>query len=309
MPNAIFSAGYADVNDQNTLFKNTQIRVFDPETRKKKGIFLSSYGNKVTLSSSRSPLQYGYGADVNYAALQAGVILAVLEDKSLTTEFGLLGTYGKLAFTPKDMEGSDKSTLDKWSLTAYGSVHHNNGIYVNTFFSYGALKGNITTNPRGNTAKLDDTNTLSVSAIIGKKLITSAKGLVLEPQAQLIYQRLMLGTLSDVDGFDVNIGTPHQWLVRVGGRLTQDISKTKEGSAVSLYGKLNVIRAFGDQGTIRIGDTFHLDPMGDAVEGGLGVNAQLSQNIVLHADVNYQQKLQKAGVSGIYLSGGMRYRF
>ncbi|MDD9334153.1 MAG: autotransporter outer membrane beta-barrel domain-containing protein, partial [Bartonella sp.] len=51
------------------------------------------------------------------------------------------------------------------------------------------------------------------------------------------------------------------------------------------------------------------DSMGGLVEGGLGVNAQLSRNIVLHADVNYQQKLQKAGVSGMYLSGGVRYRF
>ncbi|WP_425548553.1 autotransporter outer membrane beta-barrel domain-containing protein, partial [Bartonella pachyuromydis] len=41
----------------------------------------------------------------------------------------------------------------------------------------------------------------------------------------------------------------------------------------------------------------------------LGVNAQLSQNIALHADVNYQQKLQKAGISGASFSGGIRYRF
>ncbi len=58
MPNAVFSAGYADVNNQNTLLNNTQIRVFDPETRKKKGIFLSSYGNKIILSSNHNPLQY-----------------------------------------------------------------------------------------------------------------------------------------------------------------------------------------------------------------------------------------------------------
>ncbi|WP_273760319.1 autotransporter outer membrane beta-barrel domain-containing protein, partial [Bartonella sp. ML70XJBT.G] len=44
-------------------------------------------------------------------------------------------------------------------------------------------------------------------------------------------------------------------------------------------------------------------------EGGLGVNAQLSQKFTLHADVNYQHKLQKAGVSGVNVSGGMRYRF
>ncbi|WP_455465759.1 autotransporter family protein [Bartonella sp. B39] len=309
MSQALFSAGLSDVSNQNTLLDTMQTKALETKGNKNKGIFLSTYGNKVTLSSSRSPLQYGYGADIHYGALQAGVILAALEDQNITTNLGLLGTYGKLAFTPKDMEGADKSTLDKWSLAAYGSIRHNGGIYVNALFSYGALKGNITTAPRGNTAKLYDTNTFSASTTIGQKLTTSAKGLIFEPQVQLIYQRLMLGTFSDIDGFDANMGTPHQWLVRVGGRLTQNISTMKEGSAVSLYGKLNVIRAFGDNGTIKIGDTFHLDSMGDSVEGGLGVNAQLSQNIVLHADVNYQQKLQKSGVSGMYISGGVRCRF
>ncbi|MDD9333927.1 MAG: hypothetical protein PV354_09780, partial [Bartonella sp.] len=114
MPQALFSAGLSDVSNQNALLNNMQTTLFGQESNKKKVIFLSSYGNKAILSSSRSPLQYGYGADVRYVALQAGVTLAALEDQNITTNFGLLGTYGKLAFTPKNMEGSDKSTLDKW---------------------------------------------------------------------------------------------------------------------------------------------------------------------------------------------------
>ncbi|WP_208432858.1 autotransporter outer membrane beta-barrel domain-containing protein [Bartonella taylorii] len=309
MPNAVFSAEFSDVNNQNTLLDNMRTTAVRPEENKKKRIFLSTYGNKSTLSSSRSPLKYGYGADVRYAALQAGIMLAALEDQDMTTSFGLLGTYGKLAFTPKHMDGSDKSTLDKWSLAAYGSLDHNNGIYVNALFSYGVLKGNITTALIGNTAKLHDTDTLNASATIGQKLATNVAGLVFEPQAQLVYQHLMLGTLSDVDGFNVHMGNPHQWLVRVGGRLTQTMMPAEQGCAISFYGKLNMIKAFGDKRTIQIGDTFHLDSMGSSIEGGLGVNAHLSENIAFHADVNYQHKLQRAGISGINLSGGMRYRF
>ncbi|EJF97959.1 hypothetical protein MEI_01046, partial [Bartonella vinsonii subsp. arupensis Pm136co] len=33
------------------------------------------------------------------------------------------------------------------------------------------------------------------------------------------------------------------------------------------------------------------------------------QNIALHGDVSYQQKLQRAGLSGINVSGGIRYSF
>ncbi|MCZ2159294.1 autotransporter outer membrane beta-barrel domain-containing protein, partial [Bartonella sp. 220] len=309
MPSALFSAGLADVNNQNTLLDNMRTSAVELGMSKNKGIFFSSYGKKSTFSSSRNPLQYGYGADIRYAALQAGITLAAIEEQDFITNFGLLGTYGKLAFTPKDMEGSKKNTLDKFSLAAYGSLHHNSGIYVNALFSYGALKGNITTAPIGNTANLDHTKTWGASATIGHRLATGTEGLIFEPQAQLVYQGLMLGTFSDIDGFDVNMGNPHQWLGRVGGRLTQMVTPADKDYALSFYGKLNAMKAFGDKGTIQIGDTFHLDSVESSIEGGVGVNAQLSQNIALHADVSYQHKLQKAGFSGINVSAGLRYQF
>ncbi|WP_139412276.1 autotransporter outer membrane beta-barrel domain-containing protein [Bartonella mastomydis] len=309
MPNAIFSSGLADISNQNTLLNNMHSTVFGLEGHKKRGIFLSTYGNKVTLSSNRSPLEYGYGADVCYAALQAGMTLATLENQNLTANFGLLGTYGKLAFTPKDMEGSDKSILDKWSFTVYGNLHHDNGPYINASLSYGVLNGHITTALIGNTTELKNTDILNISATVGQKLATGVEGLSFEPQAQLIYQRIAFGTLSDIDDFQVNIKTPHQWLVSIGGRLTKTILPIKNDRVLSFYGKLNVIKAFGEKSTIDIIEPFRLDSMGSSLEGGFGVNAQLSKNIALHADVNYQHRLQKAGFSGINFSGGMRYRF
>lgn len=263
----------------------------------------------MTLSSSRSPLEYSYGADVHYAAIQAGMTLATLENQNMTANLGLLGTYGKLTFTPKDMEGSDKSTLDKCSFTAYGNLHHDNGFYINALFSYGILNGHITTALIGNATELNNTNTLNISATVGKKLATGVEGVSFEPQAQLIYQHIVFGTLSDIDGFQVNINTPHQWLGRIGGRLTKIMLPIEKDRVLSVYGKLNVIKAFGEKRTIDVIESFHLDSMGSSLEGGLGINAQLSKNIALHADVNYQHKLQKAGVSGINFSGGMRYRF
>ncbi|WP_273723541.1 autotransporter outer membrane beta-barrel domain-containing protein [Bartonella sp. AU18XJBT] len=309
MHNAIFSSGLADINNQNTLLDNMHSTVFGLEGHKKKGGFLSTYGNKMTLSSSRSPLEYGYGADVRYAAIQAGMTLATLENQNMTANLGLLGTYGKLAFTPKDMEGSDKSILDKWSFTAYGNLHYDNGLYVNALVSYGILNGHITTALIGNTTELNNTDTLNISATVGQKLATGVEGVSFEPQAQLIYQHIAFGTLSDIDGFQVNIKPPHQWLVRIGGRLTKTMLPIEKDHVLSFYGKLNVIKAFGEERTLDVIESFHLDSMGSSLEGGLGINAQLSKNIALHADVNYQHKLQKAGISGINFSGGMRYRF
>ncbi len=309
MPSSLFSAGFSDVSNQNVLLDNIQATMFGTENNKKKGVFLSSYGERVTLSSNRDPLAYGYGADVNYNALQIGVVLGALESKDINTHFGILGTYGKLAFTPKGMEDSEKTTFDKWSFTIYNGIQHSSGIYINTLLSYGTLKGDIATALVGNVAKLDGTGALSVSATVGKKLATATEGLTFEPQAQFVYQNLMFDVISDVNNLEVDMGNSRQWLIRMGGRLTQTLSGVEGGNALSFYGKLDVIKTFGDDGTIKIADTFYLDSTGASIEGSVGVNAYLSRNVVLHGDISYRQKLQKAGVSGISFSSGIRYHF
>ncbi|WP_404977456.1 autotransporter outer membrane beta-barrel domain-containing protein [Bartonella sp. CL71SXKL] len=308
MPNALFYSGLTDMAKQNALLANIRTSVLGKEEEKQTGFFLYTYGNTGTLSSERGPLKYGYGADIRYAALQAGVTFAALEGQNTTTHFGLVGTYGRLSFTPKDMDDVSKSTLDKWSLTAYGSVQHNNGFYMDTLLSYGILKGDIGNAIIGKTAKLQNAKMLSISTTFGKEFATGMESLTFEPQAQIAYQHLMFNTIEDADNFTVDMNNPSQWLIRVGGRLTKTIS-TENNRPMSFYGKVNLIKTFGDNGTIQIGRDFDLDPMGPAIEGGVGINAQLSHNFSLHGDVSYQQKLQKTGISGANFSGGIRYQF
>ncbi|WP_143245212.1 autotransporter outer membrane beta-barrel domain-containing protein [Bartonella sp. AR 15-3] len=307
MPNALFSAGFSDMNQQNASLRTMSLA---NGNNKKNAFFLSSYGNTGTLSSNYTALEYGYGADLRYNALQIGVALGVLENQNMTTNFGLLGTYGQVSFTPKDMEGADKSTLDKWSISAFGSIQHQNGLFLDTLLSYGLVKGHIKVANIGNVAKLSDANTLSASATIGQQFSTGVEGLVFEPQAQLAYQRLMFDSISDSHNLEIDMDNPDQWLVRIGGRLTKTVTAAENGRVISLYGKLNMIKAFGDDKTLQVSDyNFHLDPMGASIEGGVGINAQLNKKIGLHGDISHQHKLQKAGVSSTSFSGGIRYRF
>ncbi|WP_375649756.1 autotransporter outer membrane beta-barrel domain-containing protein [Bartonella sp. OT172YNZD] len=308
MPNALFYTGLKDIAKQNALLANIRTSVLGKEKEKQTGFFLYTYGSTATLSSERGPLKYGYGADIRYAALQAGVALTAIEGQNTTTHFGFVGTYGQLSFTPKDMADAEKNTLNKWSLTAYGSIQHDSGFYVDTLLSYGILKGHITNAIRGNTAKLNDAKMLSISTTVGKEFATGVEGLTFEPQTQIAYQHLRFNTIEDADNFTVDMDNPSQWLIRVGGRLTKTIS-TENNRPLSFYGKVNLIKTFGDDSTIHIGRNFDLDPMGPAIEGGIGINAQLSHKFSLHGDVSYQQKLQKTGISGASFSGGIRYQF
>ncbi|WP_342212225.1 autotransporter outer membrane beta-barrel domain-containing protein [Bartonella kosoyi] len=310
MPNALFYTGLIDMAKQNALLANMRTSVSGKQQEKQNGFFLYTYGGTGTLSSESAPRKYGYsGAHLRYAALQGGVNFAALEGQNTTTHFGLIGTYGQLSFTPKNMKDASKSTVDKWSLTAYGSIQHDNGFYLDTLLSYGILKGDISNAIIGKTAKVKNAKMLNLSTTIGKKFATGIAGVTFEPQAQLAYQYLMFDTISDTDSFKVNMNKHHQWLIRVGGRLNKTIVTAENGRAVSFYGKINVIKTFGDDQAIYIDKAYQLDPMGSLLEGGLGISAQLSTNLSLHGDVSYQQKLQKTGISGESFSGGIRYQF
>ncbi|OPB30106.1 autotransporter outer membrane beta-barrel domain-containing protein [Bartonella sp. WD12.1] len=310
MPSALFSAGFTDIENQNTLLTNIRTMPWEMKSNKKSSFFLSSYGNKATLSSNRTALEYGYGADIGYAAIQTGVALTALEGQNTSSYFGLLGTYGKLSFTPQNMADVKKTTLNKWTLTAYSSIQHNGGVYVNMLLSYGFLRGNISNAIIGQTAKVDDAKTWSASATLGKQLATSAEGLVFEPQTQIVYQQLVFRTIKDADRFKVNMNNPYQWLIRMGGRLIKNVNQFENGRTLSFYGKLNLISTFGERKTIQAGKkNFQFDSIGSAIEGGIGFNAQFVQNVTFHGDISYKQKLQKAGLSGAIFSGILRYHF
>ncbi|WP_208431607.1 autotransporter domain-containing protein, partial [Bartonella doshiae] len=167
--------------------------------------FLSPYGNTATLTSERGALKYGYNADIFYAATQAGVTSAAIENKDFTIHLGALGTYGQLSFTPQNIEDADKSTLNKWAATAYGTLQHNNGLYFDILASYGMIDGNITTAVFKSAAKLNNTTIFSASATVGKEFATDAEGVTFEPQAQLIYQQLSFDTIKDADNLKIDM--------------------------------------------------------------------------------------------------------
>ncbi|WP_273758587.1 autotransporter outer membrane beta-barrel domain-containing protein [Bartonella sp. AU55XJBT] len=343
MPIAMFTVGVADANNQNILLDNMQITMFEPKEYQERSIFLSTYGNKNTFFSRIHSKQEGaqteqndvqkeqggapaeqegapaeqesthaeqgsLHADIRYAALQAGATLIAREDQNISTNFGFFGTYGKLSFAPKNAESSHKKMFDKWSLTAYGNIQHDGGIYASAFLSYGIFKENMSNDFIKDAPKIKNSKILGAAATVGQKLSTGFEGVILEPQAQLVYQRLILSassdnntssndnSSSDDDNPKINIGKPDQWLLRIGGRLTQN-----KGHALSFYGKLNMIKTFSK--------SFQLAAMGSLVEGGFGIHAHLSPNTELHSDLSYQHKFKKVGISGINISAGMRYHF
>ncbi|ENN93967.1 autotransporter [Bartonella bovis m02] len=307
LPNALFYAGLMDVNNQTELL-GTMVTSFDPFFSGKPAFFVRGYGGSHNYISNLSSSEYGYNGKFGYHAIEVAALLNRLESEQNSAFIGVIGTYGKLSLQPQDVEKSKKSTFNNWSLTAYASLQHNTGFYVNGLLSYGLSRGDVETLARGKTARITS-RPLRASLTGGKTFLTGYEGLIFEPQMQLVYQYLMFNSARDVDGFSVNMGSPNRLTARLGGQLAQEFASTKEDNSVSFYGKLHLMSSFGGKQFVQFKDTFQLGVFGSSMEAGVGVQAQLSSQIAIHGDVVYQQKLTKAGLSGSTFSGGLRYRF
>ncbi len=77
----------------------------------KTAFFLRAYGGSHHYASNLSAFEYGYGAELDYNAFQAGVLLNEIESLYGRTFFGVLGNYGNLSLHPQDVEQSKKAHL------------------------------------------------------------------------------------------------------------------------------------------------------------------------------------------------------
>ncbi|WP_375653926.1 autotransporter outer membrane beta-barrel domain-containing protein [Bartonella sp. AP19HLJMH] len=309
LPNSVFHAGLMDISNQNKQLETLRMTSTGMvEVRENPALYLRGYGGNYRYASDLSALEYGYGGDLSYNGVEAGVLLQTIENADSAISFGVMGTYGKLSLQPVNVEYSQKSAFDKWTATVYGSMQHNVGFYVDGLLSYGLFKGDVLTLARGKTATLKG-NPLSVSLAGGQTIMTGYKGFVFDPQVQVVYQHLQFNKARDIDNFDIEMGNLNQWVARVGGRLTKIPTGSEGVNAIAFYGKLYLAHGFEGKQFVHFNDAFKLGAFGSSLEAGLGFNAKLLPQFSLYADILYQHKLNKAGFSGTSFSGGIRYQF
>nr|CBI78681.1 conserved hypothetical protein [Bartonella sp. AR 15-3] len=308
LPHALFHAGVVDMSNQHELLEIIQNAPNEADDNRKTSFFIRGYGSNHRYTSNLSVLEHGYGADLDYNSMTAGVVLKTLENKQSALSFGMMGTYGRLSLQPLAVKQSQKSVFNKWSGKLYANLQHDAGFYVNGFFSYDFLKGDVVTLARGKTAALKG-RLLSTSLMGGQAIITGYNGFIIEPQLQVIYQSIMFDKARDIDRFDIELGKHDQLIARVGGSLTKAVTSSEKARVISFYSKLHLAHSYENKRIVYFKDAFQLGAFGSTVETGMGVHAQLSDTIALHGDLLYKHKLTKAGFSGISVSSGLRYQF
>ncbi len=199
LPNALFHAGLVDMTTQNKSLE-TMRNAFHSSWKddKKTAFFLRAYGGSHHYASNLSAFEYGYGAELDYNAFQAGVLLNEIESLYGRTFFEVLGNYGNLSLHPQDVEQSKKSAFNKWSVGAYGNLQHDRGFYMDGVVSYGLFKGDVLTLARGKVVALKGKQ-FSDSLTSGRTFATGYKGVVFDPQIQVVYQHLQFNQARNID--------------------------------------------------------------------------------------------------------------
>ncbi len=199
LPNALFHAGLVDMTTQNKSLE-TMRNAFHSfgKDDKKTAFFLRAYGGSHHYASNLSAFEYGYGAELDYNAFQAGVLLNEIESLYGRTFFEVLGNYGNLSLHPQDVEQSKKSAFNKWSVGAYGNLQHDRGFYMDGVVSYGLFKGDVLTLARGKVVALKGKQ-FSDSLTSGRTFATGYKGVVFDPQIQVVYQHLQFNQARNID--------------------------------------------------------------------------------------------------------------
>ncbi len=205
LPNALFHADLVDMTTQNKTLE-TMRNAFHSSWKddEKTAFFVRGYGGSHHYTSNLSAFEYGYGAELNYTALEAGILLKEIESLYSRTFFGMMGTYGSLSLQPQNVVQSKKSTFDKWSVAVYGSLQHDTVFYIDEVLSYELFKGDVLTFARGKVVALKGKQ-FSGSLTSGRTFATRYKGVIFEPQIQIVYQHLQFNP-----AYDVDLGKFHQ---------------------------------------------------------------------------------------------------
>ena len=307
LPTALFNAGLQDLDSLHRRLG--EIRNDLGAARPDDGeIFFRSYGDVFNYQTNRGFLQYGYDSRQDYGAVQAGANVVLHHDLNGTLRAGLFGTYGQLWLEPQAIDGASSGHFSTYTVAGSLTWQSAQGWYLDGILAGGAFYGGIDTALRGR-ASNPAGNTLSASIEAGYPIALGWQGLSLEPQLQVIGQRLGFADFVDADSFVGRLGAQSEGVFRGGARLVMPFA-TPDNGAFTAYLKANFLQSFGGGGTINLGGVpFLTGAVGSAVQVGGGVNGNLTRNFSAYGDVAWQNNVSTGGFRGWAFNAGVRYAF
>jgi len=246
-------------------------------------------------------------------ALKGPPVLTLQDSSGQTQRFGLIGGTTHILANGSGLKvnpiladpTTDTLNLQGQSLGAYYSLTGSEGWHVDLSVSGGRVSG-FSRNEQG--ARLATEGSALTFSVEGGFSIGLGENWVVEPQAQLINQRITLDTPYAGSG-NASSSDLSSWSGRVGARLkgSYDLS----GLPVEPYVRTNLWH------TVYTGSTVTLDQVdkisssrkSSTVELGLGLVARVTPKVSLYVSADYSSDVDDNDLNGLIGSLGVRMRW
>ncbi|CAN7485748.1 autotransporter outer membrane beta-barrel domain-containing protein [Polaromonas sp. LjRoot131] len=266
-----------------------------------RAFFVRVNGSRSDVTGNRAS---GYDQDIDYLQAGAYVFGRDMADGSILRIGGALSRgQSKLRVAASgaqvDLKGTTLALTSTYQTAA--------GWYLDGVAQLTDYTSGIQTRERGRVGAPDGLG-LGLS-VEGGYPMDIGGGLVIEPQAQLSYQKIKFDTFVDADRVTVDLQDGESLQGRVGARIKKAFNPNTSRQW-TLYAEGNLVHEFlKDRGITASGISFASDSLGTSAQLGAGFNAQLGANTTLYASVNYSKGLSSGAADTWSGNLGMRFAF
>lgn len=288
-----------------------------PQTREGVAeVYVRALGGDHHAVSSLRAQQYGYDYDQKMSGLQIGGNWLKIDGEASRLRLGFALSSMKGRTDPDAMYAVDHSALEMSlektqarSLAATATWEHGSGFYIDGVVGASRYRSDITTPFRAGKVAHLRSNDVFASVEAGYDWALG-DSLTLQPQAQVIWQKLDTDRVSDADGVVVDLGTPELFTWRVGMRALFTPTIGPDGSVLTQYIKLNYYDSAGPQQRAFLsGDRFVTSEYGQTAEFGFGLTVGFKNNLSVYGDLSMQKDIGHASREGGNASVGLRWMF
>ncbi|WP_052185270.1 autotransporter outer membrane beta-barrel domain-containing protein [Methylotenera versatilis] len=262
-----------------------QNKIGSTEQRSKE-VFLRTQGSSSDVSGNSAS---GYDQDIWYVQAGGNLFGRDMADGAELRIGGALSIGGSKLNAD---ESSAKVDLRGTTLALTSTYQAAAGWYLDAVAQGTRYTSEITTSQRGETG--DPKGWGWGLSLEGGYPFDMGNGLIVEPQAQLSYQRIRFDKFTDIDSIDVDLNGGESLRGRFGGRVLKTIT-TNIDRQWTPYVEANLLHEFLSDGSITASNVrFDSESMGTSLQFGGGLNARLGLNSSVFASLSYEKGLTSA---------------
>lgn len=263
------------------------------------GAWVRTIGNKTNVNSDHTHFK------MEQSGLEIGADKVVSYDSGKAF-FGGFTSYGNVDI--KHQRGGT-SKVDSYSVGVYATYFDRSGVYIDSVLKYNHFKNDLQAQSTNGSAINGsyNQNALGGSVEVGYNTMV-ADSFWIEPYSKLSYVQVQGKDVALNNGMKANINNQDSLNTELGINVGKDFT-VGASSVVTPYAKVAWNHEYIDNNTTVINhrNTFNTNLSGDVAKVGLGVNASLSKQVSLFAEMDYSKgnKIENPIAANL----GLRYNF